>query len=117
MARLSNDNDWPNLGEKDAGTYADHFVPILHDGSVRELAPDEKAYLNTKFSPGDGGCPYIKSRYEERNGWGRLDGYLLRKRLPPAVPAGKAILLAAPTSLRIEKNLDHGRDAYYHAPT
>jgi hypothetical protein len=71
----------------------DEFVLVLYDGSVRELAPDEKARLNKKFNPGDSGRPYIKSRYDERNGWGRLDGYLLRKLLPAGIALGKPILL------------------------
>jgi hypothetical protein len=90
---MSANDDWPSLSEKETGTYADHFVLILYDGSERELAPDEKARLNTKFSGADGDRPYIKTRYEERNGWGRLDGFLLRKRLPPDTPVGRAILL------------------------
>lgn len=89
---MDDSDDWPSLSEKEAGTYADHFVLILYDGSARELTPDEKARLNRRFSPGDGSRPIIKSRYEQRDARGRLDGYLLRKRLPPDVPIGKAVL-------------------------
>ena len=93
MKQMGGDDDWPNLSEIEAGTFADHFVSVLFDGTVRELAPDEKARLNTRYDPGDGGRPYIKSSYGERNGWGKLDGYLLRTRLPPGTPIGKAVLL------------------------
>lgn len=70
----------------------DDFVEVLYDGSVRELAPDQKAYLSEKFGPGDSGRPFIKSCYDERNGWGRLDGYLLRNLVPPNIPIERAVL-------------------------
>lgn len=69
------------------------FVLVLYDGSVRELAPDEKDDVIAKYSVGDSGRPYIKSSYEERNAWGSLTGYLPRRLVPPNVPIGKAVLL------------------------
>jgi hypothetical protein len=56
---------------------------VLADGSARELHANEQKYLETEFSGGDGNAPYIKSSYEERNGWGEIKGYLERARLPP----------------------------------
>jgi hypothetical protein len=91
---VSNNDDWPSLAEKDAGTFADHFVLVLEDGSARELAPDEKAHLNAKYDRGDGNRPAFNVRYVRREeGPGRIGGYLLRTRLPPDVPVGPAILL------------------------
>jgi hypothetical protein len=52
------------------------------DGTARELHPNERKYLETEFPGGDGAAPYVKSSYEERNGWGELKGYLKRSKLP-----------------------------------
>ena len=61
------------------------LVWINVDGSARELTDAEKNYVDTEFSPFDGARPYIKSHYEQRNGWGELSGYLLRKEVPEGV--------------------------------
>jgi len=58
------------------------LVWIDEDGGARELTESEKTYVDTTFSPFDGARPYVKSRYDERNGWGTLSGYLLRQQLP-----------------------------------
>ena len=73
---------WPTEAEKDLGTYANHFVYVNEDGSARELTPDEREYLNTKFLPGDSGRPYIKSRYQQLTPDGKIWGFLLRQKLP-----------------------------------
>ena len=46
------------------------------------LYEDEKEYLNTKFQPGDGARPFIKSRYSQLTPDGNINGYILRKRIP-----------------------------------
>lgn len=61
---------------------------INADGTARELHADERAYLETEFTGGDGNMPYIKGSYDERNGWGDLGSYLAREDLP----AGIAVL-------------------------
>jgi hypothetical protein len=58
------------------------YVYINADGTARELHPDERAYLETEFRPGDGAAPAIKRSYEDRNGWGEISGFLARSRLP-----------------------------------
>src|SRR5690349_13312407 len=58
------------------------LIWIDDDGAAHELTVSEKAYVDTEFSPFDGARPYIKSRYDEKNGWGRLRGYLDRTLLP-----------------------------------
>ncbi|TAG77456.1 MAG: hypothetical protein EAZ24_07640 [Burkholderiales bacterium] len=58
------------------------YVYINQDGSARELTNDERAYLAEEFHPGDGGRPYIKSRYASTDGWGSLSGFLHRGALP-----------------------------------
>jgi hypothetical protein len=59
------------------------YVYVLADGYARELHENERKYLETEFSGGDGNMPYIKNSYEARDGWGEIKGYLQRERLPP----------------------------------
>jgi hypothetical protein len=60
-------------------------VYVNADGSARELHPDERNYLETPFQGGDGGRPYVKRNYSQRNGWGELAGFLERSELPTDV--------------------------------
>jgi hypothetical protein len=62
------------------------LIWINADGSARELSEAEKDYVDTDFSPFDGARPYIKSHYEQPNGWGELSGYLQRQQLPKDIP-------------------------------
>jgi hypothetical protein len=62
------------------------LVWIDVDGSARELTDADKKYVDTEFAPFDGARPYMKSYYEQRNGWGELSGYLERKEVPDGVP-------------------------------
>jgi hypothetical protein len=70
------------------------LIWINEDGSARELTEAERTYVDTDYSPFDGARPYVKSAYAQRDGWGRLRGYLLRNELPenlsiaPAPPEG-----------------------------
>jgi hypothetical protein len=61
------------------------YAYVNADGSARELHADERRYLETEFKGGDGAAPYIKSRYDERNGWGELSGYMARALLPAGI--------------------------------
>jgi hypothetical protein len=72
------------------------LVWINADGSARELTDAEKKYVDAEFSPFDGARPYIKSHYEQRNGWGKLSGYLQRTQLPKAMPINPAPLTSEP---------------------
>jgi hypothetical protein len=58
------------------------YVYVNQDGSVRELSPNEQAYLEEEFSPFDGARPYIKSSYESPDGWGSMSGFIPRKKVP-----------------------------------
>ena len=58
------------------------YVYVEDDGAVREISEDDQKYLNTYFSPGDGGRPSIKTRYRSRNGWGSIRGFIPRRRVP-----------------------------------
>ena len=66
------------------------LVYINDDGSARELSETEKKYVDTEFSPLDGARPYTKTRYEQRNGWGNLSGFLQRKDVPVGMPINLA---------------------------
>jgi hypothetical protein len=67
------------------GQQAFEFVYVNQDGSARELSPGERGYLSTKFSGFDGGRPYIKTRYESRDGWGSQSGFMLRRLVPDRI--------------------------------
>jgi hypothetical protein len=66
------------------------LVYINDDGSARELSETEKKYVGTEFSPLDGARPHIKTRYEQRNGWGNLSGFLQRNDVPVGMPINLA---------------------------
>lgn len=66
------------------------YVHVEADGAARELHVSERRYLETEFKGGDGAAPYIKSRYDERNGWGDLSGYLERTLLPDGLTIAAA---------------------------
>jgi hypothetical protein len=58
------------------------YVYVNDDGSVRELHPSERLYLETSFSPFDGARPYTKDSYKMKDGWGSIAGYCHRAKLP-----------------------------------
>jgi hypothetical protein len=66
------------------------YVYVLADGKARELHPAERTYLETEFKGGDGAMPYVKTHYDERDGWGELSGYLRRSLLPGGTPVANA---------------------------
>jgi len=61
------------------------FVFINADGGARELHDSEKQFLETPFSPFDGGRPYVKNTYSQQDGWGSIRGFLHRSALPDGV--------------------------------
>ena len=65
------------------------FVYINQDGSARELTESEREYLETNFQGGDGGRPSVKSRYECKDGWGSVSGFIDRRRVPALIPIAK----------------------------
>ncbi|HIC32180.1 MAG TPA: hypothetical protein EYO76_09705 [Flavobacteriaceae bacterium] len=58
------------------------YVFIEENGTVRELYRYEKCYLKECFHPNDGARPYIKLRYKSKSSNGKIDGFILRKRIP-----------------------------------
>lgn len=61
------------------------YVQVDNDGSARELHKAEREYLETPFLGADGARPYVKWRYNQKNGWGELGGFLKRTKLPKRV--------------------------------
>jgi hypothetical protein len=57
------------------------YVYVNADGTVRELNAGEREYLETSFSPFDGGRPFVKESHLEKNGWKNFRGFLQRARL------------------------------------
>ena len=72
------------------------LVKVEFDGTVRELTEEEKEAVDTPFHPFDGNRPYIKSSYGEKNGWGRLNGYLLRKDVPQGMTINPPRIIPQP---------------------
>ena len=66
---------------RDAEDARRRYVWVEDDGSVRELTPEECAFLSRPFYPADGGRPYVKSRLGDRTPDGRLRGFLERSQL------------------------------------
>jgi hypothetical protein len=66
------------------------LVFVEYDGTAYELTDEDKIYVDTEFAGADSGRPFIKDDYDERNGWGLLNGYLLRSKLPKGVPVRPA---------------------------
>lgn len=63
-------------------TWRADYVVVENDGSIRDVTPDEQAYLEEEFEPTDSGRPYIKSRYGELTPDGKIGGYLERRDVP-----------------------------------
>jgi hypothetical protein len=81
------------LGREQASVDPYPYIYVNGDGSARELHPSERNYLETPFLPADGGRPYVKGDYSQKNGWGEIAGFLKRSNLPHgtqifAVPEG-----------------------------
>ncbi len=66
------------------------YVYIKADGTARELYAGERAWLETECELGDGTAPYVNDSYDERNGWGELNGHLKRAALPAGTPLADA---------------------------
>jgi hypothetical protein len=74
--------------ESDAHPYP--YIYVNDDGGARELRKTEREHLEAPFLGADGGRPYVKWRYGQRNGWGDLGGFLRRTKLPRGIPVDTA---------------------------
>jgi hypothetical protein len=66
------------------------YLWVNEDRTVRELHPAERKYLETPFSPFDGGRPYIKGDFEALDGWGSIKGFCRRAQIPSNLSIGPA---------------------------
>ncbi|MFK8037485.1 MAG: hypothetical protein AB8B74_04295 [Crocinitomicaceae bacterium] len=61
------------------------YVNVEENGTVRELSREEQGYLKETFEPGDGGRPYIKTRYNSKTPDGKIWGFIPRNRVPKRI--------------------------------
>ncbi len=66
------------------------YVYVNRDGSVRELHPAERDYLETPFLIGDSGRPYVKQAYLDKDGWGEIKGFCPRYVIPKELSIAEA---------------------------
>jgi hypothetical protein len=86
------------------------YVYVNDDGMVRELHRVEREYLQTPFSPFDGGRPYVKGSYLAKNGWRNLSGFLLRSQLPAGIEIGAAPVEITNKTLTKEQSVESLRE-------
>ena len=70
------------VSQQAANQYPYPYVFVKEDGTVRELGPAERSFLETPFTPGDSGRPALKGSYQSKNGWGSIRGFCRRDRIP-----------------------------------
>jgi len=88
-ATMSNDQ-FISVVSASEGTQTPYpYVYVNLDGTVRELHPKEREYLETPFHPFDGARPYVKQKYEEKNGWGEIKGFCPRSAIPSHLIIGE----------------------------
>lgn len=66
------------------------YVYVNADRTIRELHEDERKYLEERFSPFDGGRPYVKDGFETLDGWGSIQGFCHRSKVPHDLPVAPA---------------------------
>ena len=87
---MSHSQEYAVVTPAEAGQSPYPFVHVNGDGTIRELHQAEREYLQTPFSPFDGGRPYVKSSFDARDGWGSVEGFCLRSYVPRGVPIASA---------------------------
>ena len=58
------------------------YIRVNDDRTIRELHRSECEYLEEPFDLFDGGRPYIKFAFEQKDGWGNLGGFCRRALVP-----------------------------------
>ena len=61
------------------------MIYVNHDGTAREVSPEERVYLTATYAPGDGNRPYVKETYGTLTPDGFQWGFMHRARLPADV--------------------------------
>jgi hypothetical protein len=86
------------------------FIFVNGDGSARELHSGERNYLETPFHPADGGRPYTKDGFSQKNGWGEIAGFMMRSLLPEGIHVRPAPLDDPSKPLTNEEQIQFLRD-------
>jgi len=87
---MSHSQDYVVVSQAESDETPYPYVHVNGDGTVRELHPSEREYLQTLFSPFDGGRPYVKISFDSRDGWGSVEGFCLRSCIPARLPIASA---------------------------
>jgi len=66
------------------------YIYVNDNGAARELHAAERQYLEEPFISGVGGRPYVKRAFDAHDGWGGVNGFLHRSKLP------EGLLVASP---------------------
>src|SRR6266571_3930713 len=82
------------------------FVFVEDDGSVRELHAAERLYLETPFEGADGARPYVKARFDSRDGWGSIAGFCERSLVPHDLPIAAAPLVDPNPPMNAEQHIE-----------
>jgi hypothetical protein len=77
----------PSAGHAVVSAAAAQLVPypyiyVNDDGTARELHAAERQYLESIFPSSDGSRPYVKRMFYARDGWGSIQGFCRRSKLP-----------------------------------
>ena len=81
-------------------------VCVEDDGSVRELHAAERLYLETPFEGADGARPYVKARFDSRDGWGSRAGFCERSLVPHDLPIAAAPLVDPNPPMNAEQHIE-----------
>ena len=71
-------------------------VRVTSAGEVHELDMEDRAYLEERFHPCDGARPWIKFEYKSKDGWGSIEGFLFRDKLPHGIVIHAEPVVRAP---------------------
>jgi hypothetical protein len=82
------------------------FVFVEDDGSVRELHAAERLYLETPFEGADGARPYVKARFDSRDGWDSIAGFCERSLIPHDLPIAAAPLVDPNPPMNAEQHIE-----------
>jgi|GEM_PF-2054715 len=73
---------FPIVSAEEAKSVPYPYVYVNNDGTVRELHLSEHIELEKSYSPLDGGAPYVKNTYDQKDGMKRMQGPCPRSRIP-----------------------------------
>ena len=75
----------PVVSAKEAKKEPYPYVSVARNGVVIELDEKDREYLETPFDYSDSTRPYVKARYQSKDGWGSMEGFCPRKKIPKGI--------------------------------